>query len=505
MWYQRLFGDTRSFAIRVELEDDPHPAAGADPRLVASWGRLAIWADGRCLTQAVLGADTVVAGVEWYLLPFLEWASLHILPLTNEEPFPLALGDDELPHATAWHLAAEEPPLTLLDQEETEWFVTRSQWWTRHALRAAFPGAAAPAIVFRRLDDAVEISWDNETWAPPRPDLRFTEGVGTLQVDGQQFGRILQAVVTEVADALKSRLGDELELHGATPRPDTWEYLLPEYTTAALKSDAVENEALLETLRARSLAHWPFVPHSPTTTLLRDSGAASREDVQRVLRLGTTTRQLTGTLAPELIGCRAPRRAPTHRPWVDGYDAALEVREALGWDGQPVPQLDTWLTRCGVEVDASPLPARADGAAVWWRERRPVANVNPRGRRARRASRDMMLATDLGHLLLDARPDEDFALVHGVLTHWPSAARARAFAAMFLMPESGIRAHLEGHDALDADALVSLMRTFGASASATTWHLKNLGLVSDSRRVELVEEVARRADGSAASGPARGD
>ncbi|MEZ4431680.1 MAG: hypothetical protein R3F65_04655 [bacterium] len=116
-----------------------------------------------------------------------------------------------------------------------------------------------------------------------------------------------------------------------------------------------------------------------------------------------------------------------------------------------------------------------------------MIDLNPNGGAIRRWSPRFMTAAGLGMLLLDASPEHDFGFVFGPREDWPSAARARAFAAMLLMPVDGVRQSLDafGRKSMNAlmDGVRAIMSRFGTSALATTYHLKNLGFISDEERV----------------------
>lgn len=159
MWYQRLFGDTRTSALSVTLERDPSPLPGAAPRLVQSWGSVAVYVGERCLTQNRRGGR-MGAAVTWYLLPLLQWLDANAVRLLNEEPLPLGPVDGEVGDAIDWlDSTVHGPPVTATEAEEDRWFDTRSRWQERRCLRAGLPGALAPFLPFGRVGDQVELSW----------------------------------------------------------------------------------------------------------------------------------------------------------------------------------------------------------------------------------------------------------------------------------------------------------------------------------------------------------
>lgn len=497
MWYQRLFGNTDHFAIQVELHRDPHPDPGIEPALAASWGRFALWVDGRCLTRSSRAGESA-DGVEWYLLPLLRWASEAAVALFNEEPFPLPTRQERIPAAVDWLEASEEPPWTQTEAEEEAWFLTRSDWRRRHVLRTGFDGAAVPQVVFRRLGDAIEVSWDNETWPSTRRDIQYLERVGVARVSVDDAEGVWLAFVENVSSQLAAAAAaPEVEMSAADgipqgivpPTSQSWRWLVPSNVSRWMEREP-DMTPLVDRLRASAAKAQLAIPHTTETLLLRDCGSASDADLKHLARLRTRD----GALSATLEALRDPRPASGHRPWLDGYDAALEVREALGWGDAPRPgEFAAWSVEHDVDLRVREHEGQIDAALVARGGCRPLIDVNLAGRQSRRWSADFMSAATLGVLLLDAPQDRDYAFVFGPRTHWPTAARARAFAAMLLMPRDGIRKRFDVGRCRSVDELAasvsSIMRDYGTSLIATTWHLNNLGFIDDEERVDLVSTL----------------
>ena len=487
MWYQRLFGDTRRFAIQFELHEDPHPVSGLDPLLQRSWGRVCLWVRDRCLTRCVISESTVHDGVTWYTLPFVSWLRRSAVALVNEEPLPAPVRREEIHTAAEWFDESEEPSLTLLADEEDTYYEERSDWWQRHAVRAGFEGAVVPNLFLRRLGDDVEVSWDNQSRPSTRPDLAYLEPAGSERVPASDAAAVIQDAAEGVARELSLRLGGELPAIGAPARPgaDGWRWLVPRATADVIESAACFASLLAKLERHSESAPGLLVAHTLETLLLRDVVGRQASSLEQLL--GVLDEPTGGTWGATLEAQRRPCPPPFRRPWLAGYDAARDFREAVGWGEAPAPRLDAWLGAEGVGLSEHRLIPFVDGMAlVTGGGTHPAAHVNPAGRRQTSWSRQMMLATALGHLLLDAPRDRDFAVVQTPWTHWPSAARARAFGAMLLMPEDAIRRRLRGRSQIDRETVGSLMKEFQTGRTATTWHLQNLGLLSPDERLELV-------------------
>ncbi len=489
MWYQQLIGDTDHFALGVTLYDDPHPEPGQTALDAATWGRLELWVNGRCLT-AHTRAGEAQRGVEWSLHHFWAWASTRCVPLFNEEPFPGPTKHDEVASASDWLNASEDPPWTLSEVDEDRWYARRSEWRARHALRAAFPGAAAPHVLMRRLGDFIEFSWDNEAWPGTRPDRLFGEQRGVARVGARRVARVWTKALEALRSAVEEHTGGAVRLAPPPTRPgaDGWSWLVPENVAAVLRN----RESIRLRLQAAAEQSELVIPHSTETLLLRDGARLSDAEIAELLDLRLTS----GAVSETLGRLRRPRPAPYRAPWSDGYDAALEVRDALGWGDGPAPaELDVWLKAQQVDLVKTRSSASLEGALVARRAHRPLVAIGAedggRGGGRKGLSARMSLAAALGVYLLDSEPDRDFGFILNSAAHWPTLARAKAFGAMLLMPDEGIASYLAdaGAERVRAADVRALMRRYGTTMHVSLNHLNNLGLIDRAERDALLVEM----------------
>lgn len=488
-WYQKLFGDTDTFGLHVSLSRDPHPATD-DELLLTSWGSLQIWANGSCLTRSVHSDGTQADGVTWYLRPLLRWLTASQIRLLNEEPFAPVVGSNErIATAAAWFDASEEPPVSLLRHEEDDWFLERERWWRHHCLRAAFPGAALPNLHMRRLGHDVELSWDNESRPPVRGDLTYVSPFGVTTVPVDRVARVIAAVLDEVPRAIAQRADVVDDISDVIDAADVWQWLLPADVRDVVLS-APELAAVRERLARESASQGESLvaQHCLATLLLRDAPVATPARLLELISLADAADSPRGRC--ELFDAVEPSAPPMRQPYEDGYKQALLLREHLGLDGQPLGGLSDWLTRHHIVSDSYELDPNLDSVTIVVPGHLPRVTVNPQGRGVRRWSRDMLLAAGLGHVLLDAPRDNEYAVVDSRRASWPSAARSRAFAAMLLMPESGVREVVRQHGGVEPDTVRALMARFGVGLTAVTWHLHNLREITEGERDELVERLA---------------
>lgn len=477
-WYSRQFGDKESFAVAFSLGRPPHVVTEAH----VAWGGFSLWVSGRCLTRSVSDESGVLDEVRWNLAPILRWFVDEAVRLVNEEPFPEGIRADRVRDACDWYDLTEVAPLSLTDAEEDRWFARRSEWRTRHALRRAADDVALPNIIFRRLGHHLEVSWDNDSWGSSRPNLSFIEKRGTALLDARHASAVLQTAIRSVTKELAAANDGSLLVQLADDAASMslslgdWRWLIHDGTAQAIES---AGNGFLADLEAQVAENHDgiFLPHTRLTSLLRQVATGSIDDVRALMSsAGDQPKQEMSELLVELV---KPSPAPTVRPWVAGNERAEEVRETLGWGHEPVPDLPAWLVQHHVDVLKGNLPSSVDLFAMRTGDMRARTLVNPCG--PSRIQREVGLATALGHILMD----EDQLTLDGTDEHWPTAARARAFGVALLLPEEGVRAHLGGAKRVDVDDVKKLMSAFHTGPFATTFRLRNLGLLTDERRNQI--------------------
>jgi hypothetical protein len=485
-WYQRQFGDRGEFALAFALGVDPHPSGGLARDLC--WGSVEIWVAGRCLTRSVSDSG-VSEGVRWSLLPLFEWLLDVGLRLVNEDPYPRFSKGIDVPDGAAWYDGTLSPPM-LGEQAERRWFLRRSEWRHHHALRRAAEDLALPNIVFRRLGDSTEISWDNATWSTSRKDLDFVERRGRKLVPATTFASVVRDAIVEVLAVLAERAGEgrlsELSRRAETLRAgeQDWKWLVHRPTADVIRDEMPDLAKMLDAA-ARAHCVGLYVPHTPTTQVLRLVRLERPEEVDAVLNASKLLPE-----RPVLAAVQAlirPRAADYERPWHEGNEYAEIVRDAMGWGNDPLPNLAHWMAEQGLAVPEQDLgvPSSVSVLAERTDDARAMVHVNPSG--ASRMRRETGLATALGHVLLDDCP----VAMDGEWEHWPTSARARAFGVALALPEDGVRDLLGSSRRIGKDEVCDLMQHFGSGAFATTYRLKNLRLISRDHAMELAHAVSQ--------------
>lgn len=168
-----------------------------------------------------------------------------------------------------------------------------------------------------------------------------------------------------------------------------------------------------------------------------------------------------------------------------GRDLATKVRDLWGLDDDPLPDLFGLIEdRADLGIVLEPLGdgldglcARADGSAI-----AVVDSSAIYGRQRFTAAHELchFLLGDGGVLIVD----------ESIFGRATQEMRANAFAAHFLMPETGLERWLRDRP-VDGGVATELQYTFGVSLDALLWHLYNLGKITSRLRADLTRIGAK--------------
>lgn len=446
----------------TRVEPDPHPVGDAANR--ESWGDLILRVNGRLLTRFEMSGE-VVNTVRWYAAPVASWLARNLPPIFHEERTPRRL--DEIPSACAWFAQSGRPP-PLTETEEERWFDDRQDWWARHALRAGANGAVLPNVFLRRVGPYLECSWDNERFAPPRKGMQFTDRAGVEYVPVEDAARAIDAFLRSLPTPPSPSNGDWLR------------WALPEHVLAALNADRGAADSLRAKLTHSTL---PFLdsPSAALSALAEIPPQVSADTIRQIAKLvsGTTT-----TSSREALDrVRTPRAPAPVDPWVGGYEAALATRRALKLGATPIADMPTLLRReLNIATQFLDVEPQVDGGRVLRANSGAQVFMN---RRSRLGAGPFGAARELGHLVMDLSRDGELGGVSSEWETWPISARAKAFAVMFLLPEDALRTRPELRD-VDDQGLRRLAAEFHITPPTAAWHLRNLKIISESHREELM-------------------
>ena len=517
--WERLAGDTSTFALKVAFASDPDAGRGIDPEVGLSWGSFQIWVEGRNLCSHLEEGERIDSA-HWYLLPLLEWFARHWNPLLHEERLPVENSGD-----TAWKSlhATRFPPPAIEDDEEqaSQWESAWQAWWFRHAIHTAREGGLFPDVVFRRFRDSIEVSWGpTRTQGMPFHYEFMESAAGASRLPPRSVASPLHEVLSDAGEYLSS-LANESSRIGDFPRIEALSRNLQalgdpaghhdrrlmwlaglgtdEPTVRAGWQRAVNSLSDLADAPRRAMlevSESPLVVTGSSQAALMFGSLAPDVTEQDVLHLARTMVDLHSPGGdPEAMReiCHAaPVEEPVSPAWSQGYELADELHRHFRGEFADGGSADVegLIERLGIRVETLELSdERVRGVSIAGPRHRPgiivnshhAANRHPAGCR-------FTLAHELCHLLFDREAGRRLAIASGPWAPRDVERRANAFAAMLLMPTSLVQQAVAALSVPVAtmEGIREVASRLRAGRSAVLNHMKNLGFIdeSDQQRIE---------------------
>lgn len=96
------------------------------------------------------------------------------------------------------------------------WYTAKNRWVLNHCWFIARGGSVLPCVYFRRIEDLIEISWDNIFWKKKNINFEFQKD--TFRIEFSMFTVIITEFLNEIIFDLKKRISNmarikELEEH----------------------------------------------------------------------------------------------------------------------------------------------------------------------------------------------------------------------------------------------------------------------------------------------------
>jgi len=508
-WGQ-LFGRSDSFGLDLRLFDVPGATSDVEDR---SWTGFAFHVGGRNLC-AVRDDSGGSESVEWTFLPVAEWFASNWDAIVHEQRFPI----DGIPGNEPAALLAEHssrPPPGASEQEESRRLEAWQAWWSRHALRAGVPGGLLPNAFFRRVGDDIEVSWLNRPFTERYRHLRFAETMGVSAVPVDDFCRVMHQALTAFAGQLDQACLGSGRVHALQQKlatlPKPFEHTRKQRLRLLFGLSLKVIESIGIRLQACAASNGLWEPAGVPALLF--GAMAPRLESSDIRRLNSELRQAErGSRRARLLD-RHVTDAPcptgdwwdSRRPWQDAYERALALRSSLSLGDEPV-KMDALLKKLGVAVREIRLKDRSiRGIALASPLHAPTILVNAdspwnRGPGGRNAT----LAHELCHLVVDRDRARRAVVVSGPWAPPRIEQRARAFAAMFLVPLDGLRRLVQAHRGpVDASLLRTIADRFHASTDLVASHLLNLADGLGIPRNEVEDLLTDRMDWTPSDAPAR--
>ena len=148
----KYFGNKETFAILYELKESPFNESGKND---SAWGELQMWVHNNSV--CTFSMDNKIREYEWDLSFIVEWLCKNISYILEESSFPLPCEGDN-----AIALYNNSGDFDSDDDNEFDlWFEKRQDWYFKHSWYSNNGGAYLADVIFRRVNNTIEIAWDN--------------------------------------------------------------------------------------------------------------------------------------------------------------------------------------------------------------------------------------------------------------------------------------------------------------------------------------------------------
>ena len=503
--WEKLAGNTDRFAFKLAFSRDPDDGAFAAPEMAASWGAFQIWVDGQNLC-AHQEEGEIVESVHWYLLPMLEWLIENWDPLLHEEKFPLARQAEG-----AWASLRETqfPPAALKDDTASDWEKRWQAWWRRHGILSCREGGLFPDICIRRKRDEIEMSWGRSPLPGSHGSFVFLVPSGVYHLEPE-----------EVADPMYDVLGDALKhLSRQFPKNRRIKAACRGFSKIETSLKTERRLAWLaglgtgpsQTRGWRKLVEWIRERPVAAANSVLEADSSNRVilgSCHAALMFGSLSPRIKSqdviTLAEKMVGLYSPSgdsstlaelmaidlpMGVSEKPFEHGYRLAEAVLEELGLpeDGKENICMSSVCERLKIRCEhVNLVDANVRGVAIAGPRTRPGILVNdsypyhtnPEAVRFTKAH-------ELCHLIFDRTRGKKLALASGPWAPVGVEQRAKAFAAMFLMPTKLVLRVASGLDLSALEGLGKVAAKLKASKSATLEHIFNIGLIDEIERDQM--------------------
>jgi Zn-dependent peptidase ImmA (M78 family) len=403
---------------------------------------------------------------------------------------------------------------------EQEWY----DWYRRHALRAARSGGLFPNVVLRRLNDYVEVSWDDEPSAGTPSGFRFSLGQGSALLDPDDIAKVLYEIAVDAVGYLQeaiqnservNALKDKLqELVNPYQRENRIRWLagLPAHaeTVDRFKSAATDQfRASWERVSSMLKRSWRgpaveaalateetplVVVGSSQAALLFGSAAPTVSEADVFTLAELLIKQYSNEDQNREIDKLSKDVLPDEGPliWEQGYDLAESLHDVLNLTDSWV-DVRSIIRNFGIhqlwrELDDT----RVRGCSIVGPQHKPTIVINRSCRYSGSpAGVRFTIAHELCHLLYDRSHGKKLAITSGPWAPRSIEKRANAFAAMFLMPPHLVQqAIADSPDPItELAGAKAVARKLHVSVVAAVEHLCNLTLMTEIERDELLAQL----------------
>lgn len=461
---ERTYGSEGAMAMTLSL-DGPLPSAGSNARLECRVG-LSV------LGQPVWG-DSLRAhdGIQVDVAAFCRFFARNWAHLALEEELPIGITIGNLEHVrrSFQSTRASLPAAARRYREEA-----LEGFYATHDLARSVSSTAVPSVVIAKQGLRGWLLQEDSVQGLPLSAILspIEELVSDLATVLKEAGDESDDIVSEWNNRW-DRSGTEL-VALATRRTVHDVEVLGERSSALAAAISGDSQALTrsEVVAAARMTRGLDLPQ--TVEILEEIGRLPAADMSKIATLSKSV-------------CAA--MVNSTYPYDEGLDAARALRQELSMRPEdPVNPHFILEESLGVTIyEVSIDGARSlDAFAAWGPNFGPAVVINARGLHNKGNGRNATLAHELGHLMMDrlgALPVADVLL--GSQRN-DIEARARAFAAEFLLPQHVAKAAFANWTGSIEGIVRRLSTKFHVSKSVAAWNLHNSGaMLTEEERLQL--------------------
>jgi hypothetical protein len=181
----KYFGNKEVFAVAYELKESPFNECG---RNEPSWGVFQMWVNNKSV--CTFSVDDKIREYEWDLIFIMEWLCKNKNNILNETQFPLPSEGNN-----AIELYNNSGDFDSDDDDEFDsWFVKRQDWYFKHSWYSNNGGSYLADVFFRRVEDNIEISWDN---GGLYSDVKYNNPEGVYYIPVELFQNVVDSFIED--------------------------------------------------------------------------------------------------------------------------------------------------------------------------------------------------------------------------------------------------------------------------------------------------------------------
>ncbi|MBN7773729.1 hypothetical protein [Clostridium aminobutyricum] len=193
------FGNPNKFAIQYTFLSNPHNEKGI---VGESWGVFKLLIEGKDICQYTI--DNKNTDYNWNLIYILEWLCENMQYLIGYDPFPLPVQGEST-------LELIENADDFDSDEEDEiylWYQAKSSWLFKHSWFCNRGGSFLSNVYFRREQENVEISWNNDFYR--EKEIIFANPRGIRIIPKTEFKLVIFNFLNDILLKLEEKVPADL-------------------------------------------------------------------------------------------------------------------------------------------------------------------------------------------------------------------------------------------------------------------------------------------------------